>query len=112
MPKTKFLAYLEAVFAVVVWGGTFIATKIALQEVLPATVVWIRFAIGVVILGAAVLARKQFAIPERNDLAYLALLGFIGFTDIGGIIVEPTLVRGPAALATAKDQARRLAAAM
>ncbi len=80
MPKTKFLAYLEAVFAVVVWGGTFIATKIALQEVLPATIVWIRFAIGVVILGAAVLARKQFAIPERNDLAYLALLGFIGVT--------------------------------
>ena len=80
MPKTKIIAYLEAVFAVVIWGGTFIATKIALQEVSPATIVWIRFAIGVVILGATVLARKQFAIPERNDLAYLALLGFIGVT--------------------------------
>ena len=80
MPKTKLLAYLEAVFAVVIWGGTFIATKIALQEVSPATIVWTRFAIGVVILGAAMLARKQFAIPEGSDLAYLALLGFLGVT--------------------------------
>lgn len=79
-PKTNALAYLEATFSAVVWGGTFIATKIALQEVSPATVVWIRFTIGVVILGIAVLLRKQFAIPERNDLLYLALLGFIGVT--------------------------------
>lgn len=80
MPKTKVLAYLEAIFAVVIWGGTFIATKIALQEASPATIVWVRFAIGVVILGAAMLARKQFAIPEGSDLAYLALLGFLGVT--------------------------------
>lgn len=78
--KSKLVPILEAIFAVVVWGGTFIATKIALLEVSPATIVWIRFAIGVVILGAAVLARKQFALPERSDLAYLALLGFIGVT--------------------------------
>ena len=80
MQKSKFLAYLEALFAVVIWGGTFIATKIALQEASPATIVWVRFAIGVVILGAAVLLRKQFAFPARSDLAFLALLGFIGVT--------------------------------
>jgi len=80
MQKSKFLAYLEALFAVVIWGGTFIATKIALQEASPATIVWVRFAIGVIILGAAVLLRKQFAFPARSDLAFLALLGFIGVT--------------------------------
>ena len=80
MPKSKLIPILEALFAVVIWGGTFIATKIALLEVSPATIVWIRFAIGVVILGGTVLARKQFALPERSDLAYLALLGFIGVT--------------------------------
>lgn len=78
MPKT--VAYLEAVFTVVVWGATFIATKIALQEVSPATIVWLRFAMGVVILGAAVLLRKQFAIPEKSEWLYFALLGFIGVT--------------------------------
>jgi drug/metabolite transporter (DMT)-like permease len=78
MKQTKLIPILEAVFTVVIWGGTFIATKIALQEVSPATVVWLRFAMGVVILGAAVFLRKQFALPDRNEWAYFALLGFIG----------------------------------
>ncbi len=78
--KAPLSAYLEATFSVVIWGGTFIATKIALQEVSPATVVWIRFTIGVMILGAAVLLRKQFVIPDRKSLLNLALLGFIGVT--------------------------------
>jgi len=80
MPKSKLIPYLEAIFTVVVWGGTFIATKIALQEVSPATIVWLRFAMGVVILGATVLMRKQFAIPEKGEWLYFALLGFIGVT--------------------------------
>jgi drug/metabolite transporter (DMT)-like permease len=80
MPKSKLIPYLEAIFTVVVWGGTFIATKIALTEVSPATIVWIRFAMGVVILGATVVLRKQFAIPEKNEWLYFALLGFIGVT--------------------------------
>jgi drug/metabolite transporter (DMT)-like permease len=80
MPKSKVMAYVEALFAVVVWGGTFIATKIALEEASPASIVWVRFAIGVVILGAAVFLRRQFALPERMDLAYLAMLGFFGVT--------------------------------
>lgn len=80
MPKSRLLPTLEAVFAVVIWGGTFIATKIALQEASPATIVWVRFAIGVLILGVTVLQRRQFAFPERSDLAYLAMLGFIGVT--------------------------------
>jgi drug/metabolite transporter (DMT)-like permease len=69
---------LEAIFTVVVWGGTFIATKVVLQEVSPATVVWVRFAMGVLILGSAVIIRKQFAFPEGKEWAYFALLGFIG----------------------------------
>jgi drug/metabolite transporter (DMT)-like permease len=76
--KSRLIPILEAVFTVVIWGATFIATKIALQEVSPATIVWLRFAMGVLILGAAVILRKQFAFPERNEWAYFALLGFIG----------------------------------
>ncbi|MGE5249990.1 MAG: DMT family transporter [Bacteroidota bacterium] len=78
MPKSRLLPILEAVFAVVVWGATFIATKIALQEASPATIVWVRFAIGVVILGTAVVLRGEFELPQRGDVAYLALLGFLG----------------------------------
>jgi drug/metabolite transporter (DMT)-like permease len=80
MPKPRALPTLSALFAVIIWGGTFIATKIALKEVSPATIVWIRFGIGVIVLGITVFARKQFALPAKSDLAYLALLGFIGVT--------------------------------
>jgi drug/metabolite transporter (DMT)-like permease len=80
MPKHRLLPTLSALFAVIIWGGTFIATKVALREVSPATIVWIRFGIGVIVLGITVFARKQFALPAKSDLAYLALLGFIGVT--------------------------------
>ena len=78
MNRKRIFPILEVIFTVVVWGGTFIATKIALQEVSPATVVWLRFGMGVIVLGAAVFLRKEFAIPERKEWFYFALLGFIG----------------------------------
>lgn len=80
MPKTKVLPYLEALFAVVVWGASFIATKIAVGQISPISVVWIRFAMGIPILFAVVLARKQFALPKRNEWWYFALLGFLGIS--------------------------------
>jgi drug/metabolite transporter (DMT)-like permease len=78
--KYTWLPWLEATFAVVVWGGTFIATKVALRELAPASVVWLRFAIGVGVLGMAVLLRRQLRLPTRRELAYFTLLGFIGIT--------------------------------
>ncbi len=80
MPKSKFLPILEALFAVIVWGASFIATKVALRDVSPVTVVWLRFAMGVVILGIVVAARKQFALPKKKEWLYFALLGFLGIT--------------------------------
>lgn len=78
MTKPKIIPIIEALFAVIVWGASFIATKVALRDVSPITVVWLRFAMGVVILGIAVTARKQFALPKGNEWLYFALLGFLG----------------------------------
>jgi drug/metabolite transporter (DMT)-like permease len=100
--KSRRIAYARAVFAVAVWGASFIATKVALtngtilseewnfsqinsdkvalQAISPETIVWLRFAIGVAILGMTVILRREFALPDRKDLPYLALLGFIGIT--------------------------------
>jgi drug/metabolite transporter (DMT)-like permease len=80
MSKPRLIPYLEALLAVIVWGASFIATKVALRDVSPITVVWVRFAMGVIILGIAVSARKQFALPARNEWLYFALLGFLGIT--------------------------------
>lgn len=77
---SSFKGYLKLLFAVLVWGVSFVATKIALQEVSPTSVVWLRFGIGVVILGAATIIRKEFRWVTRKEFGYFALLGFIGIT--------------------------------
>ena len=55
------------------WGISFVATKAALREVSPVTLIFLRFAIGAVLLVAIV--RK---LPPRDALPQLALMGFIG----------------------------------
>lgn len=80
MFNSKLLPYLEAGFAATVWGASFIATKVALADVSPVTIVWLRFALGVAVLGLAVAWRREFALPERSEWGYFALLGFLGIT--------------------------------
>lgn len=74
------IAILEATSAVLFWGASFIATKIALRYVEPVTVVWLRFTMGVFILGLTVSLRRQFKLPRKKELGYFALLGFLGIT--------------------------------
>jgi drug/metabolite transporter (DMT)-like permease len=69
---------LKAMFSVIVWGASFVATKVALQDVSPVTVVWLRFGMGVIILGGMVWHRKQLKIPKKEDWLYFGLLGFLG----------------------------------
>jgi drug/metabolite transporter (DMT)-like permease len=78
MNKTR--VYIELIIAVVLWGGSFIATKIALKDLHPLTLVWLRFGMGVVFLGAAAGIRRQLSRPRMVDIPYLALLGLIGIT--------------------------------
>ena len=80
MSNSKLFTYMEALFAVVAWGASFIATKIALREISPISLVWLRFLMGVIVLGIAVFLRGQFALPEKREWGYFALLGFLGIT--------------------------------
>jgi drug/metabolite transporter (DMT)-like permease len=81
MSVRKSLPYFEALFAVVVWGGSFIATKIAVGQVSPNTVVWLRFTMGIPLIFAAALFRKQFSFPkDLQEWLYFALLGFLGIS--------------------------------
>lgn len=74
------MPYLEALFAAIVWGASFIATKIALLDVSPITIVWLRFGMGVIVLGLILALRKSFTLPDKKDAWYFALLGFLGIT--------------------------------
>jgi drug/metabolite transporter (DMT)-like permease len=65
----RFLAGLAIVF----WGISFVATKAALREVSPVTLIFCRFSIGALVLLA--LVRE---LPPRHAWKQLALMGFIG----------------------------------
>jgi len=80
MSNSKVFTYIEALFAVIVWGASFIATKVALRDISPITIVWLRFLMGVIILGIAVILRKQFTLPDKKEWTYFGLLGFLGIT--------------------------------
>lgn len=69
--------YAKATFAVVVWGASFIATKVALRELGPYSIIWGRFAVGLLVLAGVLLLRRQWRVPSRRDLALFALLGFL-----------------------------------
>lgn len=62
-----------AALAIVFWGVSFVATKAALTEVAPVTLIFLRFAIG-----AAVLLAIVRELPPRKAWPALALMGFIG----------------------------------
>lgn len=62
-----------AALAVIFWGVSFVATKAALAEVPPVTLIFLRFAIAAVVLLAIV--RE---LPPRAAWPSLALMGFVG----------------------------------
>ncbi len=80
MNSSKIIPLSKALFSVVAWGASFIATKFALRDVSPITIVWLRFGMGVLLIGFAVVLRKKFILPSWRDTAYFALLGLIGIT--------------------------------
>ncbi|HEV8176615.1 MAG TPA: DMT family transporter [Gemmatimonadales bacterium] len=71
-------ARLAAFAAVVLWGVSFVATKAALREVSPVTLIFTRFALGVAVLFLLLTLRRQPLIPPRDAWPMLALIGFVG----------------------------------
>ncbi len=71
-------AYVKAFLAAVIWGASFVATKTALREVSPFTVLALRFGMGVIVLSFAVWRLKVFRSVTPHELLWLALLGAIG----------------------------------
>jgi drug/metabolite transporter (DMT)-like permease len=64
--------------AVVLWGVSFVATKAALREVSPVTLIFTRFGLGVAVLVLILTLRRESLIPPRNSWMMLAAMGFVG----------------------------------
>lgn len=73
-------AQIKCFISIAIWGGSFIATKIAVAEISPVTVIWTRFLIGLVILGWFAWRHGDLTLPSRKDTLELAFLGFMGIT--------------------------------
>ena len=69
---------LAALAAVVLWGLSFVATKRALLELSPLTLIFIRFALGALVLHLILWLRRKPVGAPRAELPALALMGFIG----------------------------------
>lgn len=70
----RFLAFVAIVF----WGISFVATRVALRHVSPIALVVTRFTLGVTLLHLILFARRIPLLPPRRAWAPLATMGFVG----------------------------------
>jgi drug/metabolite transporter (DMT)-like permease len=65
--KAKLLSYWKPLTAVVMWGVSFITTKIALEEIAPLTIIFLRLILASVLLAVlAIYSKKSFALNWNN----------------------------------------------
>ncbi|MDA8218061.1 MAG: EamA family transporter [Dehalococcoidales bacterium] len=69
---------LYAFLATAIWGGMYVVSKYVLRFVPPLTLVVMRFAIGLLTLGA-ILVFTRGAFVARRDLPQMALPWLVGF---------------------------------
>ena len=69
---------IAAFLAILLWGCSFVATKAALREISPPTLLFSRFALGTALLVLIVAAGGSNPLPPRDTWPALALMGFIG----------------------------------
>lgn len=71
-------AYVEILLCVFFWGASFASMKIATREVTPFLAVWVRIALGMLVLTPVACLRGELRPPGRGELLPLLLLGFLG----------------------------------
>ncbi len=81
------LAYIAVTAAMIIWGASFVATKIALSAVPPYTLVFARFSLAAAVLFPLWLWRRR----EKLHLRHLLGLGLLGLLDPGLYYVFETL---------------------
>lgn len=77
--KNKSLAgHIAAFVTILIWGTTFISTKVLLQSFTPIEILFIRFVIGYAALWCV--CPRRLTISDRKQEGYFALAGLIGVT--------------------------------
>jgi drug/metabolite transporter (DMT)-like permease len=78
MIESRTTARAAAFAAVVLWGLSFVATKVVLREISPITLISTRFFMGAVLLWAILFLRGRNVHIPMAEWRWLTLMGFIG----------------------------------
>jgi len=73
-------AQIKLIATSALWGGSFIATKLALRDLSPLTLIWTRFLIGVLVLGWYAWRQGELRLTSWKEALQYLYLGFIGIT--------------------------------
>ncbi len=73
---SKFITYILAVFAMAVWGFSFIWEKILLDSFSPLSVIFFRLGLSAIILSVIVFFRKKNEVIDKYDYKYFFLMAF------------------------------------
>jgi drug/metabolite transporter (DMT)-like permease len=76
--KREMNGHLFAVVTILVWGTTFISTKLLLKSILPIEILFLRFVIGFIVL--LFVFPHRLIIKERKQELYFAAAGLSGIT--------------------------------
>ena len=79
MPK-RLLGGIFLTLAASVWGGMFVAVKIAVEYIPPIPLVWMRYIVAFIVLAAVVVYQRENLKIARKDIALLLSIGVIGHT--------------------------------
>lgn len=71
-------ALAAGIAAAVSWGASFVAIKIALRTLSPLPLVWLRFGLGVAVLGVFAVLRREKDPLTAKEWGLVLLLGFLG----------------------------------
>jgi drug/metabolite transporter (DMT)-like permease len=64
--------------AAAIWGGVYVVSKVVLDVIPPFTLLIMRFAIALLVLGAFVVVRKEYI--AKKDYPLLMVIAFVGVT--------------------------------
>ena len=78
MDNSQRLGQAAALVTILIWGTTFISTKVLLTYLSPIEILFLRFAIGYLALGLA--APRRLILTDRRQEKLFALAGLCGVT--------------------------------
>lgn len=78
MERSRSVALAKGAAAAVSWGASFVAIKVALRTLPPLPLVWLRFGLGVGVLGIFAAFRREKDPLSVREWGLVLILGFLG----------------------------------